>query len=189
LNLFKGEKIMRQENSLARMANTAAAICLMLLTCFAVRGRAQVAGGGNYTLNQSVIASGGGASSAGVYKIEGVIGQPAAGTTATNSPFTVRSGFFTPDAFAPTAAGVAIAGRVRTKDGRGVRNVRIMLTEADGTIRTAMSGTFGYYNFTDVSVGQVVILNAFAKKFSFGQPTQVLNLTEDVSDIDFIVLE
>lgn len=179
---------MNQTKSLARTAKNVSVIFLIVIICF-VSGRAQVAGGGNYTLEQSVIASGGGASANGTYKIEGTIGQPVAGTNSSNSPFTLRSGFFTPESFAPTAANVSISGRVLTKDGRGVRNVRLSLIEADGTIRTILSGTFGYYRFTDISVGQTVILNLSAKRFVFNQPIQVLHLTEDLTFNDFIAFE
>ena len=151
---------------------------------------AQVATGGSYTLNQSVIASGGGQNSiGGGFTVDGAIGQALAGAVSTNSPYTLRSGFFTPVPLAPTAAGVNIEGRVRMENGKGIRNVRITLTEADGSLRTTLSGVGGRYIFSDVVVGQTVILNASAKRFNFIQPTQVLSLTEEATGIDFIALE
>lgn len=159
---------------------------------FASAVNAQVASATPYTLEQSVIAGGGGTSSAGnTFSITGTIGQAVAGTTSTNSPFAVSGGFFTaaPAAIAPTAAGATISGRVRTADGKGIRNVLVTLTEADGTTRTTLSAFSGRYIFADVAAGQTIILSAAGKRFSFSQPMQVLNLTEDVNDIDFIAIE
>ena len=153
---------------------------------------AQIASNPPFTLEQAVIASGGGVSSDSsnnTFKIEGTIGQFAAGTTSTNSPFTLRSGFFTSPLLAPTAASVSIEGRVRTENGAGIRNVIITLTESDGTIRTTSSGTFGTFRFTEVTVGQIIVLNITAKKFSFDQPFMVLNLIDETGEIEFIGLE
>jgi hypothetical protein len=168
-----------------------AAPIITLASVFIIKG--QVATGGDYKLEQSVVASGGGVSSSSAggntFSITGSIGQSLAGTTATNSPFVVSGGFFTNSALAPTAASVTISGRARMENGKGIRNVLITLTEADGTTRTALSGVSGKYSFADVEVGQTVILNASAKRFSFSQPIQVLNLMEEATEIDFIALE
>ena len=162
-------------------------IAALVFCAAATTVTAQVATGGSYTLNQSVIASGGGQNSTGGgFTVDGAIGQALAGTVSTNSPFTVRSGFFTPEVFTPTAAGVSVSGRVRMINGKGIRNVLITLTESDGTTRVTLSGFSGSYRFSEVAAGQTVILNATAKRFTFSQPTQVLSLTGDESGIDFI---
>jgi len=163
-------------------------LCAVALSCGSAA--AQVASNPPYTIEQSLIASGGGtsASANNTFKIEGAIGQPVAGTAA-NSPFTLRSGFFTPEPLAPTAASVHIEGRVRMANGKGVRNVKITLTEADGSVRTALSSINGKYIFTDVAVGQTIILSASAKRFNFSQPTQMLSLMEAATGIDFIASE
>ena len=151
---------------------------------------AQVATGGNYTLNQSVIASGGGQNSiGGNFSVDGTIGQAVAGKISSNSPFVVNGGFFTSNQLTATAANVTIEGRVRTESGAGIRNVQIMLTESDGTIRTVSSGSFGNCRFSGVAAGQIVILSIYAKKFGFDQPTQILNLTEDIAGIEFVAFE
>jgi predicted flavoprotein YhiN len=150
---------------------------------------AQVAGNPPYTLEQSVVAAGGGTSSGGagnVYKIEGTIGQPVAGTSSTNAPFNVRSGFLTTAPFAPTAALANISGRILTADGRGIRNVSITMTGASGAQRMAFSSSFGYFTFENVPVGEVYILTVRAKQFQFSQNTQAILLSEDLTDINFI---
>ena len=149
---------------------------------------AQVASNPPYTLEQSVVATGGGttAGTGNVYKIESTIGQPLAGTSSTNAPFTVRGGFFTTAPFAPTAALANISGRILTADGRGIRNVSITMTGASGAQRIAFSSSFGYFNFENVPVGEVYILTVRAKQFQFSQNTQAVLLSEDLTDLNFI---
>ncbi len=162
---------------------------LVIISTFTFTAASQIATGSVYKLDQSVIASGGATSadSGGAYSITGTIGQSAAGTKSANSPFAVTGGFWADPALAPTVAQVTIRGRVRMENGIGVRNVMITLTQSDGSLKNTMSGTFGNYQFTDVAAGQVIILGATAKKFTFNQPMLVLNLSEDAADIDFII--
>ena len=61
---------------------------LLFVLAFAVANiSAQIATGGIYPLEQSVIANGGGASSGGFYAVEGTNGQPAAGTNGTGGAY------------------------------------------------------------------------------------------------------
>lgn len=161
-----------------------AAIAVTL--CFVATADAQVASNPPYTLEQSVIATGGGTNAGNVYKIEGTIGQPVAGTSSTNGSFTMRGGFFTPAPFAPTAALAKISGRVLTADGRGIRNVSITMTSPDGSLRMAFSSSFGHFTFENVPVGEVYVLTVRAKQFQFSQNTQAVSLSEDLTDINFI---
>ena len=85
-----------------------------------------------------------------------------------------------------TAATVSVGGRVMTSDGRGIRNVVIRLTDSEGNVRTAISNSFGHYRFNDVEAGATYILTASGKRFSFSQPSQVLNVNEETDDINFI---
>lgn len=149
---------------------------------------AQVTGNPPYTLEQSVISSGGGTSAGtgNVYKIEGAIGQPVAGTNSTNASFSIRGGFFTPAPFAPTVGLATISGRILTADGRGIRNVSITMSGAVGEVRMAFSSSFGYFTFENVPVGEIYILTARAKQFQFSQSSQAVSVLEDVSDINFI---
>lgn len=158
----------------------------IVVASFVAVAKAQVASNPPYTLEQSVVAGGGGTSAGGVYTIEGAIGQPVAGTNSTNGAFSLRGGFFTPAPFAPTAALAKISGRVLTADGRGIRNVAVMMTNTRGDLRMAFSSSFGYFAFENVPVGEVYILTVRAKQFQFSQSTQAISLSEDVTDINFI---
>ncbi len=87
---------------------------------------------------------------------------------------------------APTAASVTLSGRAVTSTGRGIRNVIIQMTDASGTTRTAMTSAFGYYRFNDVAAGATYILTARGKTYRFDQPTQVVSLSEDAAEINFV---
>lgn len=57
-----------------------------------------------------------------------------------------------------------------------------------GSVSFATTTTFGYYRFADVAAGETYIISAKGKRFEFRQPTQVLNVDEDVSDVNFIAV-
>lgn len=86
---------------------------------------------------------------------------------------------------APTAAEVNVGGRVTDSKNRGISKVQVLLTDSEGKNRVAYTNTTGYYSFNDVEVGQTVIFEARAKVFNFVQPTQVVFLTEEASNINF----
>ncbi len=90
------------------------------------------------------------------------------------------------EAQALTAATVSISGRVTTSTRRGIRGVRITMTDTGGNVRTASSSAFGYYKFENVAAGATYIVTATGKRFTFSQPTQVLNINEDIVGLNFI---
>lgn len=86
----------------------------------------------------------------------------------------------------PTAASVTITGRVLTANGRGIRNVRLTLLNADGTTRSVVSSAFGYYRFDDVQVGETYIISASSKRYEFKENTRVLSVNEAVEGLNFV---
>lgn len=86
---------------------------------------------------------------------------------------------------APTAANVSLDGRVQTTGGQGIRNALVVLTEQDGTRHQVYTGTFGYYRFDDLSVGQPVVVSVFTKRFVFEQDTQLVTLKDNATNINF----
>ncbi|HEX8246539.1 MAG TPA: LamG-like jellyroll fold domain-containing protein [Pyrinomonadaceae bacterium] len=110
-------------------------------------------------------------------------------TTAVNSPQLCArvpslSPFVIAENFAPTAASVTVGGRATT-DGQGIGNAQITLTDANGQTRTAITNPFGYYRFTDIPAGATYILAARSKQYVFANPTQVVNVSEEITDADF----
>ena len=81
--------------------------------------------------------------------------------------------------FAPPAANVSVSGR-------GIKNVLITLTDSTGNTSTARTTTFGRYGFREFNAGETYVISAKGKRFTFSQPTQVLNVNEDAGNIDFI---
>jgi len=147
--------------------------------------KSQIAQGGNFSLDQSVIASGGGDASSGSYSLTGTIGQSAAGTDSTNGGFSLKGGFWTTIRIAPTAASANIEGRILTANGQGIRNVIVILTDSNGAIRSTSSGTFGFFKFDDLTVGNVYTITLLSKRYQFEQPSQVLYLLDNVADLRF----
>ena len=160
-------------------------VLLMILGCATCAAKSQIAAGGNYTLDQSIIGSGGGTSAGGTFKVEGTAGQAAAGTRQFNGAYNFHSGFWTAQTFAPTAAGVTVSGRVLTSDGGGIKNVQVTLTSANGETRTVHSGKFGYFRFENVAAGETYIFSVSVRRYTFSQPTQVRSIVADSDDLVF----
>lgn len=85
-----------------------------------------------------------------------------------------------------TAAAVSVGGRVITNTGKGIRNAEVSLTDSNGNTRSTQSGASGYYRFDNVQAGETYIITARSKRFTFSQQSQILNVTEDINDINFI---
>lgn len=167
----------------------AAAACGLLFSLFTIHcSLFTILGqsGGPYTMTQSVIAGGGGESSGGIYTAQtGTSGQTVAGAQSTSSTYLIYSGFWQGEPFAPTAAEGSIRGRVLTAAGHGIRNVRLTLTAADGSQRTATTSAFGYYAFDGVETGRTYVIEVVSKKYSFTSPTRILTLQDQATDLDF----
>jgi hypothetical protein len=86
----------------------------------------------------------------------------------------------------PTAANVSLQGRVMLQAGNGIRNVRVTLTEQDGTQHYATTGSFGYFRFDDLRAGQTVVVSVAAKRYTFSQPDRIVALEDNLTDFDFI---
>jgi hypothetical protein len=171
----------------AKKTCLSAAFLLTLMT--AQISSAQIATGGQYALDQSLIATGGATSSAGgSFVLAGSVGQPIAGQRASGQSSSVHAGFWHPAALAPTAAHVTVGGRVTTADGRGIKNVYVKMTDAGGVARIASTGSFGYFRFDDVEVGATYIFSVTAKHYEFAEPVQVRSIADSTDDLNFVAL-
>jgi hypothetical protein len=103
-----------------------------------------------------------------------------------NGTATVDIGAFEAAAITPTAASVTVGGRVKTADGRGIRNVIVTITFPSGEQRSVVSGALGYYRFSDVPAGETYVFTVVAKRYSFTQPSLLRNIAGDDNGIDFI---
>ncbi len=87
---------------------------------------------------------------------------------------------------APTAAEVSVGGRAVTKSGRGINNLTVRLINADGTMRTVRTTTFGYFKFEKVTAGQTVVVQVLGKNYNFSSSSQIVNLTDSSGDLLFV---
>jgi hypothetical protein len=69
---------------------------------------------------------------------------------------------------------------------KGIRNARLVLTDSSGTPRFAQAGSFGYFHFENVPVGETYVLTIYSNRFTFAQPSQVISLTDELTDVNFI---
>lgn len=160
-------------------------IFLILMTaCAATNAAAQ-----EFAITQSVISAGGGTSASDTtanpqFAVTGTIGQAVAGGVSTNSPFTVRGGFWTAQNRVTTSASAILSGRVVTRSGKGLRNAIVTITDVSGGVmRQTSTSVFGTYLFDGLAAGQTYIVEVRSKRFLF--VSQVVTITEDTDAFDF----
>jgi hypothetical protein len=95
-------------------------------------------------------------------------------------------GSWTAGELAPTAATVAVSGRVLSADGQALRGVSVMLDDGTGHPMTALTNAFGYFHFDDVRAGSTCLLNAQARGFIF--TPRVVSVTDQLTDLDLTAL-
>jgi hypothetical protein len=89
-------------------------------------------------------------------------------------------------ALIPTAAEVSVSGRVLTSSGNGIGSISVILTDENGISRTVLTSSLGYYQFDEVQAGRPYVVSVSSKRYSFSQPSQVLNVLEQLENINFI---
>jgi hypothetical protein len=88
---------------------------------------------------------------------------------------------------APTAAGAALGGRVLDAFGRPIGNALVVLSGGGlAQPRVVQTGPFGYFNFTDLTVGQFYVITVRSGRHTFANPSRVVELTADVTNSDFV---
>lgn len=88
---------------------------------------------------------------------------------------------------APTAASVAVSGRIMTSSGTGIARARVTMTDMAGQTRTVLTSSFGYYRFEGVQAGGTYIIMVNAKGHQFTE--QVVSVLDELSDVNFIAEE
>ncbi len=86
-------------------------------------------------------------------------------------------------AAAPTAANVAVFGRVVDAAGRSVAGARVAAVGAD-TTSYALTNAFGFYRFDELAAGATYVFQIKHKRHTF--PAQVINVNEDTADLNFV---
>ncbi len=138
--------------------------------------------GGAFTVEKSIVAAGGGAISGGAFTLGGTAGQTIAGGFPQGAAFTLYNGFWSPAA-TPTAANVSVSGNVLTPTGGGLTNAIVVMTDMNGSARTARTNAFGFYRFEEVEAGQTYIFEVRAKSYRF--VPQVVVVMEGLDGLNF----
>ncbi len=98
------------------------------------------------------------------------------GQTASLSPFVIANGL------APSAASVAVSGRVKAGQ-KGLARARVTLTDMNGKARSVLTNSFGSFNINNVPAGETYIFSVNHKSYIFAP--QVVNITEDLFKLNF----
>lgn len=160
-------------------------ILLWLSMAGLVSSQGQVATGGTYTLDQSVISNGGGTSAGSTYSLVGTTGQNIAGTRSTGSSYSLSGGFWQV-VMSPTAAEVGIGGRVLTNNGAPVSRAVVTFTGSNGTTRVSISNYFGYYRVDGLEAGQAFLVTVSAKRLQF--VPRIMMIQDNLADFDLVML-
>lgn len=84
------------------------------------------------------------------------------------------------------AAPATVGGRVLTANGSGIKNARVTLRNLNGMgEQAATTNQFGYYEFSDVPVGESYIVTVSAKTATFSPSSQIITLQDNLSDLNF----
>jgi hypothetical protein len=120
--------------------------------------------GGAFTVTQSVVANGGGKSGAGAFGVSGTSGQHAAGTTASQAPFSVSAGFW-PASLSPTASSSSVGGRIVDQNGTPVAGVVVQLNGMQ--TRKTITDSNGNYQFDNIATGGFYTLTPTRVNYGF----------------------
>jgi hypothetical protein len=142
--------------------------------------------GGPFEIKESVIGGGGNSSVGDDFALDSTSGQATAGGEVRGGLFSATSGFWTYTPLLPTAAPVAIGGRVTTPEGYGIGNVRITLTSLSGETQSIITSAFGFYRFENVIVGQTYIVSVSAKQFTFNRSSVAVSVVDEIIDLNFV---
>jgi hypothetical protein len=80
---------------------------------------------------------------------------------------------------------VSVGGRV-TVGGIGIPKAIVVLTDAGGNRRVAVTGSFGYYRFDSVAAGETYTVTAFRKGYIFAQ--RIISPNDNLTDVDFMAM-
>lgn len=80
---------------------------------------------------------------------------------------------------------VSVGGRV-TAGGIGISKAIVVLTDAGGNSRIAVTSSFGYYRFDSVAAGETYTITAFRKGYLFAQRT--ISPNDNLTGVDFMAL-
>lgn len=89
---------------------------------------------------------------------------------------------FTSQELAPTSAPVSLSGRIVAPNGRGVKNVAVLLQDVNtGEHRTALTNSFGYFSFEGLPSAHLYVLEPASKRYQFSPESQSFSLSDNLT--------
>lgn len=83
------------------------------------------------------------------------------------------------------AAPSQVSGQVVDSNGRGIGRVQVKISGGELSQPVyALTSPFGYYGF-EVPSGQTYFVTVSSKTYTFSNPTRVINVNDDISDLNF----
>lgn len=87
----------------------------------------------------------------------------------------------------PTAAEASVAGEVRTAGGAPIANALVTIVDAvSGAVRSTRSNASGQYLFENLETGNLYVISARHKLFSFNDGAVTFTLTDNVTGLAFV---
>lgn len=85
--------------------------------------------------------------------------------------------------FVSTAARANVSGRINGSDGRSKGTTLVTITDQANETRTVKTNQFGNYQFDDVAIGGMYIIQVHSKQDSY--TPKVIIVSADIQDLDF----
>lgn len=101
---------------------------------------------------------------------------------------TSLSPFAIVEALVPTSANVSVSGRIADVSGNAVKGVIVSLTDAQGNVINVNTNSFGRYSFGEIASGRIYVVSVNSKRYGFTPSSQVLNLQQSITDVDFTAI-
>jgi hypothetical protein len=89
-------------------------------------------------------------------------------------------------AVGPTAGDATISGRVTDRYGRAISSAAISVQDLVGNRKVVYTNTFGYYSVAGLEVGQAYVLSVSARRYTFANPSVVIDLSDNFSGANFV---
>ena len=89
-----------------------------------------------------------------------------------------------PLVIAGAVANVSVGGRVTTSGGVAIANAVVTMTDTGGNVRSALTSSFGYYQFDNVQTGQTYTFAVSKKSYSF--TPQMVMVNGQLTNLDFV---
>jgi pectin methylesterase-like acyl-CoA thioesterase/pectate lyase len=114
-------------------------------------------------------------------------GDPSDGPLLAPNGFSNLENYLDRDLFPPTAAGASVSGRVLNTLGNGIPAVSVTLTRASNGERISVpTNGFGYFDFSNVVVGEAYILSVSSKRHTFSNPSTVLFVNGNLTGLELV---